>query len=129
GNLLNYEIGVYASGLWGYAVASNVLIAYTPPPALANFTVLPETIGNDPFPTSARITFDAYVGSNFAGYLIERSDLPRPLALQIGIEATAFSDLHVPNQAVVYTGSVIEARGIDEYVMSDPVSVTFFLGM
>jgi hypothetical protein len=119
GEVYNVEVGVERLGLQGFATATNVVITYTPPPSPANLTVAALTVGDEPFPTAAEITFTAYAGSNFRRTVVYRSDLSRPLAHLDSSLEDGFIDYHAPINGPTYSVGFVEVRGIEEEVESE----------
>ncbi len=127
GMVLNFEVGVQYLTLWGYDTETNVTIAYTPPPSLGNFQVLPSVVGLEPFPTAAVGSWDIPVTDYFESIHIFRSDIPdRPFLEIRTIGTNTFTDWHAPD-GVVYTGVLNELRGLDEIVSSEPVTMAVSL--
>lgn len=123
GGVYRIEIGVEADGLQGFAVVRNLTVAYEPPPAPTGLSVLAGTLPGEPFPTYAELRWDAYAGAFFDRAVIERSDLPRPLAELFSPGEAVYRDYHAPPAGpATYSVRFVERRGGGELISSDPSS-------
>jgi hypothetical protein len=119
GEIYDFEVGVEDDSLWGYGLATNVEVAYIPPPSPANLLVVPGVVGDEIYATYADISWDPYEGSDFNSYVIRRVGLERPLVRITTQEESHFQDHHAPSLGAVYEVVTVINAGIDELVASE----------
>lgn len=110
-----YGLTVYVEDALGLGSTSSMIqftVTYTPPIALASFTVVPITLVGDPWNTSNDINWSATTyGDDFEEYVIYRSDLSTPWK-------------RIPNASTIHIIDTEPPPGVDiTYTITQMISI------
>ena len=136
-NKQSYDVQVYArtdpGGLNSFSERVPIHIDYEPAPSLTNVQAVAVPLGDDPWPTAIRVSWDATeigILDGWQRYVIRRSASAGPdMAERIVAEITSPGDIAFLDPEVVsgveyaYRVSQVQMIGLDE-VESEPIEAT-----
>jgi hypothetical protein len=116
GDLVDFEVIVVYSSVSGSNRAQDVLVDYPAPAFPGGLTATIIRVGDEKQFSAVDLDWNAYTGSAFAGWLIERSDLDHPLQIITAVGETHYTDYHAPGGVEVsYSVRVLESFAGDTF--------------